>query len=160
MVMSEIFRLVYQCKNCNSVTVADTTDGVVTPPPEHCLVCMSAAAESSQLVAGKRGKTAGTIINGLKLDLYNRSTRQWRVQCLFCCQYVIVPNNNISKQKSCGCIKGNTLQVVFFYPPVSGGEKVRLLCRECGLEADYLLTTGQPITCKSGCIGKAQLAVR
>jgi len=178
--MSNLFRLVYQCKNCNALTLAPTTDGRVAPPPEFCLTCTSAASESTRQLAygARRSKLSGDIINGLRLDFYNKPTREWRVQCLFCLQIVVVPNNNIGKQFSCGCLKANTLKVEFFYPVLPGagtggpgtggpgtggqdvGAKVRCMCRECGLETDYLLTTGQPIICKSGCIGRAQGMLR
>ena len=153
------FNLIYLCTNCRTMTPAQTVDGVVTGPPDICLVCTT--INPNDIQPGVRGaggrRRVGDIFKGLQLDYYNKGTSknsEWRCLCLFCKQYTIVSNNNINVQLSCGCLKSySTLKIEFFYPFTEAtNAKVRCTCRECGLTSDYLLMDDEPIVCRSGCI--------
>ena len=139
------FKLNYICNDCDFAFVARTTDGKVHPPPDYCENCSATAA---LLRPKKKRRQPGDIINGFLLVSYARTQHVWKVQCLFCLEYDLVGRTNITRQKSCGCIKSGTLLVNSFN---NAKHTCECECRECGLTSTYSLTTGEQITCKGGC---------
>jgi len=139
-----MFSLNYVCDNCGNVVPTKTTDGRVHPPPDSCFKCSVLYTG----VSSRRKKQTGQCFQGLKLEIFSKIEKTWRVQCLFCLSTALVKYNNIGKQMSCGCLKSSSLKPLHFN---HDNTAVECDCSACGLRKSYSLLTGLPISCDSGC---------
>lgn len=138
----EKFTICYRCNKCGRLCEGDTE-------PKFCTSCDGNQLISGWHTANLTKRQPGDVVNGLKLIGYNRHQGEWLCLCLFCMSEKVVHGRNLNSNKSCGCLRRSTL-IVKEFDQIH--KMVYCECNVCELFCSYSLTTGEPITCKSGCI--------